>query len=283
MTISTSRINLRYTFQRNSLYYFRYTLPADISKVVGKKGLRYSLQTGYIKHAERKARSLAGTVEDFISEIRQEPLVIMNLSETQIQSLLDQHLRKALSDDEKRRISGGRIDPDNLDDELEALSFIKSDFREGLALNDYEGIIPHVDDLLKENKVTLDKKSDNYKKFCRELLKVSIKILDVVEKRSIGDYSTVGDMATLSTLDKPSYPKIKQDQPKLSEVIPEFVSEFIKAGRWTEKTQSENEAVFNLFIEILGDFPIDQYDHRAIRKYKETLGRLPANKNKIQK
>ena len=40
----------RYTFQRNSLYYFRYTLPPDISKVVGKQGLRYSLKTGYIKH-----------------------------------------------------------------------------------------------------------------------------------------------------------------------------------------------------------------------------------------
>ena len=53
----------RYTFQRNSLYYFRYTLPPDISKVVGKQGLRYSLKTGYIKQAERKARRLAGTKE----------------------------------------------------------------------------------------------------------------------------------------------------------------------------------------------------------------------------
>ena len=53
----------RYTFQRNSLYYFRYTLPPDISKVVGKQGLRYSLKTGYIKQAERKARRLAGTAE----------------------------------------------------------------------------------------------------------------------------------------------------------------------------------------------------------------------------
>jgi len=59
----------RYTFQRSSLYYFCYTLPPDISKVVGKQGLRYSLKTGYVKHAERKARKLAGTVEKFISII----------------------------------------------------------------------------------------------------------------------------------------------------------------------------------------------------------------------
>ena len=94
MKRSTVATKPRYTFQRNSLYYFRYTLPPDISKVVGKRGLRYSLKTGYIKQAERKARRLAGTVEEFISEIRQGPPIIMKLSEAQIQSLLDQYLRK---------------------------------------------------------------------------------------------------------------------------------------------------------------------------------------------
>ena len=269
----------RYTFQRNSLYYFRYTLPPDISKVVGKQGLRYSLKTGYIKQAERKARRLAGTVEEFISGVRQERQMIMKLSETQIQSLLDQHLRQSLNEDEERRLSVGRIDPDDLDDELEARSFIKSDLKEELALNDYEGINSHVDGLLKELKVKPDKKSNNYKNLCRELLKVNIRILDITEKRAVGDYS---DQFSSSTFSNSSNTKQK-DQPKLSKVISKFVSEFMKADRWTEKTKSENEAVFDLFIKILGDLPINQYDHQAIRQYKETLGKLPANRNKIEK
>ena len=268
----------RYTFQRNSLYYFRYTLPPDISKVVGKRGLRYSLKTGYIKHAERKARRLAGTVEEFISEIRQEPPVLMKLSEAQIQSLLDQYLRKTLNEDEERRLSASRIDPDDLDDELEVISFLQSDLREELALNDYQSIGLSVDDLLKKHKVKLDKKSKNYKILCRELLKVHIKILDAVEKRSVGDYSE----ELSSSADGKSSKTKQKDQPKISKVIPKFVSEFIKAGRWTEKTKSENEAVFELFMEISGDLPINQYDHQAIRQYKETLGRLPANRNKIK-
>ena len=90
MNPSSATLKPRYTFQRNSLYYFRYTLPPDISKVVGNRGLRYSLKTGYIKQAERKARRLAGTVEEFISEIRQESPIIMKLSEAQIQSDLSQ-------------------------------------------------------------------------------------------------------------------------------------------------------------------------------------------------
>jgi len=269
----------RYTFQRNSLYYFRYTLPPDISKVVGKQGLRYSLKTGYIKQAERKARRLAGTVEEFISSVRQERQIIMKLSETQIQSLLDQHLRQSLNEDEERRLSVGRIDSDDLDDELETISFIKSDLKEELALNDYEGISSHVDDLLKELKVKPDKKSKNYKKLCRELLKVNIRILDITEKRTVGDYSDQFSNSTFSNSSKAE----QKDQPKLSKVILKFVSEFMKADRWTEKTKSENEAVFDLFIKISGDVPINQYDHQAIRQYKETLGKLPANRNKIEK
>ena len=269
----------RYTFQRNSLYYFRYTLPPDISKVVGKQGLRYSLKTGYIKQAERKARRLAGTVEEFISEVRQERPIIMKLSEAQIQSLLDQHLRQSLNEDEERRLSVGRIDSDDLDDELEAISFIKSDLKEELAVNDYEGISSHVDDFLKELKVKPDKKSKNYKKLCRELLKVYIRILDITEKRAVGDYSDQFSTSTFSNSSKAE----QKDQLKLSKVIPKFVSEFMKADRWTEKTKSENEAVFDLFIKISGDVPINQYDHQAIRQYKETLGKLPANRNKIEK
>ena len=269
----------RYTFQRNYLYYFRYTLPPDISKVVGKQGLRYSLKTGYIKQAERKARRLAGTVEEFISDVREERLIIVKLSETQIQSLLDQHLRQSLNEDEERHLSVGPINPDDLDDELEAISYIKSDFKEALALNDYEGISSHVDDLLKELKVKPDKKSKNYKKLCRELLKVNIRILDITEKRTVGDYSDQFSNSTFSNSSKAE----QKDQPKLSKVILKFVSEFMKADRWTEKTKSENEAVFDLFIKISGDVPINQYDHQAIRQYKETLGKLPANRNKIEK
>ena len=276
----------RYIFSIKSLYYFRYILPPDIAEVVKKRELRYALQTGYIRKAKIKANRLIASVNEFVQNVRQEPHIIMKLSEAQIQTLLDQHLRQSLNDDEERRVSANRIDPDDLDDELETISFIKSDLKEELAVNDYEGISSHVDDLLKELNVKPDKTSENYKKLCRELLKVNIKILDTVEKRTVGDYSsdanhTLDDFPS-STTSKSTQTKQK-DQPKLSKVIPKFVSEFIKAGRWTEKTKSENEAVFELFMEISSDLPINQYDHQAIRQYKETLGLLPANRNKIEK
>ena len=193
------------------------------------------------------ARRLAGTVEEFISNVRQERLIMMKLSEAQIQSLLDQHLRQSLNEDEERRLSVGRIDSDDLDDELKTISFIKSDLKEELALNDYEGISSHVDDLLKELKVKPDKKSKNYKKLCRELLKVNIRILDITEKRAVGDYSDQFSTSTFSNSSKAE----QKDQPKLSKAIPKFVSEFMKADRWTEKTKSENGGVMKSIFNFL--------------------------------
>jgi hypothetical protein len=66
------------------------------------------------------------------------PHIIIKLSEAQVQTLLDQHLRQSLNDDEERRLTADRIDRDDLDDELETISFIKSDFKEELAVNDME-------------------------------------------------------------------------------------------------------------------------------------------------
>lgn len=111
----------RYIFSIKSLYYFRYILPPDIAEVVKKRELRYALQTGYIRKAKIKANRLIASVNEFVQNVRQEPDIIMNLSEAQIQSLLDQHLRKALDDDEERRLSAVHIDLDDMGMELELL------------------------------------------------------------------------------------------------------------------------------------------------------------------
>ena len=124
----------RYIFSIKSLYYFRYTLPPDIAEVVNKRELRYALQTGYIRKAKIQAHKLITSVNVFVQKVRQERRIIMMLSEIQIQSLLDQHLRQSLNDDEERRLLANRIDRDDLDDELKTISFIKADLKEELAL-----------------------------------------------------------------------------------------------------------------------------------------------------
>ena len=52
----------------------------------------------------------------------------MNLSTDKLQSLLDQHLRKALDDDEDRRLLSGPTNSDDVSEELETISYVKSEW-----------------------------------------------------------------------------------------------------------------------------------------------------------
>lgn len=68
--------------------------------------------------------------------------------------------------------------------------------------------------------------------------------------------------------------------PLLSETIEDFARAKRAQGKWTEKTEAENRAVYYLFIRIVGDKPIAKIDDGAIVEYLETLKALPPNINK---
>ncbi len=69
--------------------------------------------------------------------------------------------------------------------------------------------------------------------------------------------------------------------PPLSSVIQKFTDEQILSGRWQAKTQSENEGIYRLAIQIIGDVPITALNYEILRNYKNTLCTLPANLNKV--
>jgi len=193
----------------------------------------------------------------------------MNLTDQQMKDLLDDYIQSGLAAEEEFNILSEKpYSPEELAEHLEAIEFILYDRKEELALNDYRNISKSAGALLKKHKIKFNGQSFEYKKFRREFLKAEITLL---EKYLKGE--TPGETENKNT----------ETQPKLTQIIPKFIGEFETSGRWTQKTKSENEAVLNLFLEIVGDLPIDSYDHQVIRSYKETLQRLPANKNKIKK
>jgi hypothetical protein len=51
-------------------------------------------------------------------------------------------------------------------------------------------------------------------------------------------------------------------------------------GNWTEKTEAENRAIYAMWLRIVQDQPIGNYDFEQHRRYKSTLQRLPPNLNK---
>ncbi len=69
--------------------------------------------------------------------------------------------------------------------------------------------------------------------------------------------------------------------PRLSLVIDEYSQEHISLKKWRGKTIEENRTVFKLLVQILGDVPFDSLNHADLRRYKQTLLKLPPNMNKV--
>ena len=74
--------------------------------------------------------------------------------------------------------------------------------------------------------------------------------------------------------------KEKPDGDLLSKVTEDYCAERVRGGRWKGKTEHENLAIFELLIRIIGDIPTNKIDHAIMRRYKETIEKLPSNMNK---
>jgi hypothetical protein len=67
---------------------------------------------------------------------------------------------------------------------------------------------------------------------------------------------------------------------KFSLLIQDFIAHKEKEKAWVPKTKYENEIILNTFMEIVGDIPIEEFDHEKARDYVSVLQRLPPNRNK---
>ena len=112
------------------------------------------------------------------------------LSSDDIKKLIREHVSKVLEEDEEYRVLGlGPKDRDQLDLHVENVSLLKSDYMEELALNEYKNMKGHVDVLLEEKQVALDRGGSSYKLLCREMLKAVINLLEIEGRRCQSDYS----------------------------------------------------------------------------------------------
>ena len=70
---------------------------------------------------------------------------------------------------------------------------------------------------------------------------------------------------------------------KLSTVFGEYIEEMKTAGIWNPKSELEKRASLFGLVEIIGDLPINKLSFDIGRAYKQTLMKLPANRNKIRR
>jgi integrase len=83
------------------------------------------------------------------------------------------------------------------------------------------------------------------------------------------------------SLSPPVQPEIGKGKPEsLSKLLKEYVEETAGSGKWIPKSRAEAEAIYNLFLRIVGDRDVRTLDHRVVVEYREILRKLPSNMNK---
>jgi integrase len=265
-------------------------VPTDLREVVGLREIRYSLRTRFHREASARSQKMAKFVHQLFDDLRAmrggRRAMAIELTRGQIRELLRGYLKEVLEEDERDRVLAPKPMKDvELDDYLESLSFIISDRKRQLALNDYGNIRQWVDDLLEKHSLEVGPVSASYKTLCREMLKVQIRGLGIIERRSLGDYS--GPVSPMRVVTLPSQqlpePLQEEEEVRFSEVVKDYIAETKPTGRWKPKTEEQYRAAFDHFIEIMGDLPLNSIDHKLVREYKRILLKLPANRKRSPK
>lgn len=269
-----------YLVHHPSGYQFRYCIPKDVFATIGKSEQRYSLKSRGLSTAKRRARAMDTAVQRIIKDIRNGGKM-SELFREQVNQLLNQTLKQLLEEDEEHRVTRRRVvDPEEFDQQLCALTDYLTDYREQLAISDYSQIADYVDKLILEpNDLEIARDSDEYKKLCRELLKVMIQVHEIAKKRELGDYSYEIEYLPEGK-GQGQQPKQEPEKPshKLSEVIEWYLDEMSEC--LAEKTQAEYRAALNLFLELFGDVQIETIDRTAMGEAKKKLRKLPPNMRK---
>jgi len=81
----------------------------------------------------------------------------------------------------------------------------------------------------------------------------------------------------------PSSPEIsttKSTQPVMSEVMTYYFKHKSQSGEWVGRTATESIPPFELFVEIVGDKPVDTYTREDARYYRDTLLKMPSSRRK---
>jgi integrase len=257
-------------------------VPEDLRQFVGKRELRYSLKTGYRKEARAKAFLLAGKAGIIFRVLRKGGAGLSKLSDNQIQDIVKKYLEDTVKMLEERWLleESPVYKRDDLHNYVRDLDYIKQDIIEYLGTCDYSTVEGIADDLLEKHEVFgLEKDSYSYQKLCREILKAQAKELEIEKRQMLGDYSADTDTSWNGQF--PISLSGKGSSPVISEVIEKHAAE--ARINWTNKTEAETLASLHLFIEIVGDVPIQSISRKRIAEFKQVLMKLPPNIKKSPK
>ena len=269
-------------YQHPSGYIFRYRVPKNLQPHVPQTEFRYSLRTGSLRVAKHRAKRLTCFVEDLLNDFKREKEMP---TRDEIRSHVRSFIQDMLNKDLEERTAGvhysqklkGIDYPPEDDIMVEWMEEYDQEVRTG----QYSRSSCDVDKLLQTlPSLSISKRSHDYKRFCHEMGRQTIEAYKTILRRNRGDFSDLDAQGTTVEMPRTHEPTEadKVDQgPLLSEVI----SLYFKDNAHLEPKSAEAyQAVYKTLLEVIGDQPIAAVNRSMIREFKDTIQRLPSNREK---
>jgi len=194
------------------------------------------------------------------------------LTKMQIAEIIRGYVEQAIADAEDwratRNISPGPDAYEKLDNNLDAVEFLKVDLREALAFGNLRIVRDDVIRLLEGKGLQLDPDSDGFLRLSHEMIKVKLRLLEIERMQLLGDYSYQEKDSALIPRISPREPE-KQSEP-LSVIIAAYWKENV--SNWKPRSQVQYKGIEDFILGTLGHgTPIHEIDYQTGRDFKSTL------------
>ncbi len=277
-----------YLHKINKIYYFRIRIPKDLQNHLGRAIFKVSLKTDDYRSAKTLCKVLAGKLHAIFTSIRSR-----EVTEESMQDIVREYLTTSLN-----ALDTLRLDiPKPQDNTLDILEISQTSRKLSATMaqiylenRDYLAKAHHLDNILQEKAITLDKESREYKMLCRSLLMADVEIDRIEEEREKGNYNNDHDRFFEKLFERTSQhpnqsPGIsKTYQTLASVVIDNYVDYQVTVVKtWDVNTEADIKSIFALLPKICGDKPMEDYTSTDLQNFVKVVAKLPPNMNKNPK
>nr|WP_287410260.1 site-specific integrase [Pseudodesulfovibrio sp.] len=274
-----------YVVRQHGTLFFRIVVPENIRNIVGLKEIRYSLKTNSTDEASKRVKYIAPKLKLLFRTIRQSNLTMNRFSKEELQKLIQQYIHSVVDSFEIIRIDPPS--PWEYSESQRRLFHLKEHHQAELVRNDHSSIRHEAEQLLSRCGIDQAPSEFAFKELCREILKAWEIISDINLLRDNGIYVPVEDSIKHTRISHTTSPcqsndetanssQEKTDSVPIIEVIKTYTEEQRLSDSWQEKTEKENLACYQLFLDFAGkNITTDKVTYPLIREYKSTLMKLP--------
>lgn len=273
-------------YKINSTYYFRIRIPHDLKEWFDRQDFKRSLRTKVLTSAKRLVILWAAKTEKLFTTIRT-GLLAGIMTGNEIKKLIEEYIGFTLKkDDEDRVVFGVKDDihetaegPVRITTRAE-LDPVVDTITEELEENRYDTVSRRLDEFLESKGILIDKESYDYKLLCRDIAFAHIETIHQVNvNRDMGNFD---DPYYLKDDTQSAPPEVAPVQVPSGVLLSELTTRYLAEKQAREScgqgTIDANQRYFSLFIELLGDCPVQGITRDKLVNCLNKMKRLPSRR-----